>query len=157
VAIAGTSPVSTAKGDYVPAVGDEVEFDRPTKLNLKGIIFDGYGGSQLGVIDSSHSSWYLLSNVSNIKKIGDCRKMTAGICVDTAYAIAKAYFAQPTFKKGDRVKIVRKYTESEGTLVWNPDKNRLIGEVCEISYIDNDGEAVFEDSWCFPFCCLEPA
>ena len=75
----------------------------------------------------------------------------SGVGIPTAYKIAKAYFAQPAFKVGDRVKVVKDPKE------WNDLKVGYVGEVLEM---DSGDGTVFikgiEGTDWTPVECLEP-
>lgn len=128
-----TTTTSTSK-PYVPAVGDEVEFEcspcGDDKSTCKGIVFDFSEMGQLCIVSNFNGSCYawnlaITRSQTNVRKVGYAESVPhEPIDFEEIGEIAKAYFAsKPAFKVGDRVKVV---SNSLGA------RNSLVGETVEV-------------------------
>jgi hypothetical protein len=172
--------------DYIPAVGDVVEFEWNGDYQ-KGLIYqsDDYS-KELAVVhgEDSFTMYCRVSyeHFSNFRKVGYAESVPSdSLSYDIVIAIAKAYFAQPTFtgsyaerqaqwiehhglKVGDKVKVVRKFKGQEdgySQCGWdfNAGKAEMMGKECTIGIISsNDIELIHDDNcgWYFPYFALEP-
>jgi transcription antitermination factor NusG len=112
-----------------------VEFEREG-MTCKGLIFLMNG--IVGIVSGWHygdgkytvssSVWFDFA-MKTARKIGETDSIRNVTITTRAKEIAKAYFAQPTFKVGDRVKVVRKGSVSCG---------HDVGSIGEITSIDED-------------------
>jgi hypothetical protein len=169
--------------DYIPAVGDVVEFD-DNSFMCKGIIFKY--GSRLAIVakwqyddryEYDDSSYYK-SAITTARKIGEV-ELYGESDSDAMKAIAKAYFSKPTFtgsyeerqkqwlehhglKVGSKVKVVREFEGySDGFDLPYSCAVEDIGLTLTIMYLETQkGDKAclkLSSGWCHPYTALEPA
>lgn len=151
-----TEPV-TSSSDYSPVVGDVVEFEWNGK-HRKAIVYAGSRPRELTAIGDD--AWFHRQSnfmVDSLVKVGEASGFNDEMDCDQARAIAKAYFAQPRFKVGDKVKVVREVKDHEW-VCWTPEMSDLVGKIVTVSGIIKDACKIKElYDWTFPIDCLELA
>ena len=53
------------------------------------------------------------------------------------------------FKKGDLVKVVRKFRSDEGDLYWMPAMDKLVGVTAKVERVDEVGDVLLDCGWYF--------
>ena len=53
------------------------------------------------------------------------------------------------FKKGDVVKVVRKFGSHEGNLCWMPQMDKYVGSTLKVDRVDDDGDVLLDCGWYF--------
>jgi hypothetical protein len=177
--IGTTKPLNDS--DYVPQVGDVVEFEYDGQ-RCGGVAFKSTSYDEVCVTCLQRGEYcrYDFEGYLKMRKVGHTAIMPhAELEPREAINTAEAYFAQPktpTFtgsyierqkqwiehhglKVGDKVKIVRIFIENEdgfkGTLFDS--SNKEVGKVCEIEDIMQDRIWIYGDCYNpFPYFCLEP-
>ena len=53
------------------------------------------------------------------------------------------------FKKGDTVRVVRKFRSDEGDLFWTPSMDKFVGTTAKVDCVDESGDVLLNCGWYF--------